>query len=234
MSIIFLSAVLPILTYYLSKIQYIWIGHSIGSKAITELSMTEECLILPRGLIGLSNMICLVMCGMRIASKRVLVKKGITILSIVSVSGAIFSVFVAIITLFFFWEPIWYLYTNVPMDGGPIIPINHIASMVGYLSVAIIFLVTGRTKRINIEVILAVFVAILPSVSWILMFIQNCWIISIDATSIVRLGITSTALKQSIGLMGMVSSLCLVICGMRIAHKDIQKKQRTEEINVKL
>ena len=68
-SIILLSAVLPVLAWRLSMVQTYEIGYTMGAKALTVLSIADDITSFARGLMNISAALCLVVCGMSISEK---------------------------------------------------------------------------------------------------------------------------------------------------------------------
>ncbi len=156
--------------------------------------------------------------------------KPIKILSIIAVilSGFAFLLSVAILT--FLWEPMGYIYTSSTeiLEDGPIIPIANILSISKIFVIALFLLLTSKSKRfIAIEIIAIVLLIGFPFLAQFLELIQLSWVNPMGSNAVARYAVTKNVLTLPGFIMGLSSTLCLVLCGMRISLKSSLKAQQS-------
>ena len=68
LQIAFLNVIFPVLTWLFGIFQNIWLN-PMGVNSVARLAVTNGVIAFPVGFIGLSSVLCLLMCGMRMAYK---------------------------------------------------------------------------------------------------------------------------------------------------------------------
>ena len=154
--------------------------------------------------------------------------KAIKILSIIALvfSGLAFLLAGALLT--FLWEPAAGIYYVDTLSQGPVIPIGTIINMLGCLVITILLLTSLKPSRfIVIEILSIVFlIIVLPAIVNVLSMYQAQIInMRMGMDYIYRFSITNSIMIWPVRLVGMASSICLVVCGMRLGTKSVLRKQ---------
>lgn len=227
LSIVFLSLIIPFLTYRLKVDQSLLVGHTMGRTAFVTLDVSNSLFDLPLGFANLSLALSLITSGMRIIGKIVAKKKQpIAILSIISIIISVVSFLIAITIL---WNPMEYLYASSKyiIDTKPIIPFGSILYILGCLITVIILINSKKDKKtFTVEITSAILLSfVLPLLAWILGQVQQINVTAIGYSAIEIFIISNKVLTFSIGIAKLSSALSLVVIGMRIVYKVHYKKQ---------
>lgn len=230
LSIVFLSLIIPFLTYRLKVGQSLLVGHTMGRTAFVTLDVSNSLFDLPLGFAYLSLALSLITSGMRIIGKIVAKKKQpIAILSIISIIISVVSFLIAITMLTILWNPMAYLYASSKyiIDTKPIIPFGSILYILGCLITVIILINSKKDKKtFTVEITSAILLSfVLPLLAWILGQVQQINVTAIGYSAIEIFIISNKALTFSIGIAKLSSALSLVVIGMRIVYKVHYKKQ---------
>ena len=154
-------------------------------------------------------------------------KKAITVLSIIAIAIAVVSFLIGIGSLALSWESSCELYAAGDagvIDAGPIIPAGNATYMIGCLLVAILVCIfTQSSKSIAIEIIsIIILVATIPFLSSLLYGLQTTLIGQLLGTkALMALTVSTTITNFAYTSMGAAEALCLVVCGMSIAQKNL-------------
>lgn len=158
--------------------------------------------------------------------------KSIKILSIISVIFSCVGILIAIAILTFLWEPINILFNSpdVITEANPIIPIGTMMHIVSSIIVAIVLLVSCKSKKlILIEILSIVFLSmVLPVMIYRIDMTQTIFVghtMGNNALSVMNVG--NSYMVFSLGFVNLSISLCLITSGMRIAEKVIENKNNS-------
>ena len=160
-------------------------------------------------------------------------KKALSVFSIISLSicGAAFLLGFSFLT--FLWEPMCVQYTDMQEIAatGPVLPIANVIQFFFVSLAAILLTSTSKIKgrTISIEIILAILLSIIsPLLTYFISVFQN--VITgnrLGTVYLAKLSITSNILIFPAMMLGIASSICLIVCGMRIACKKAAKEQNS-------
>lgn len=229
LSIVFLSFLLPCLTYRLELNQTMLVGHTLGSNSIAILGTANSIMAIPVGFVNLSVALSLITSGMRIIEKVISNKKmPINVLSIISVIISAISFLISIAVLTIFWEPMVSLYVSSVdiINYRPILPIGSVLYIVACLIISIILVVSKKSNEsFVVEIITMSLLGFgVPVLMWILNLVQQFNVYAISVSAATEFLISNKVLVSSIGIMKLSSAICLVVSGMRISYKNNYKK----------
>jgi len=154
-------------------------------------------------------------------------KKLINAFSITALASIGASLLLACALLTVLWEAMLRFYNpDLLQRIDPVIPFSTVLTIVGTLAISILLLVTFKPQgSVAIEIVSLVLLVVgFPLLSYVASFLQQMLMTSqLGESYALSLSITSSILSVSTMLAGLARSICLFVCGMRIAQKVISK-----------
>ena len=154
-------------------------------------------------------------------------KKLINAFSITALASVGASLLLTFTLLTVLWEVMLRMYDPGLLQRiDPVIPFSTVLTIVGTLAISILLLVTFKPQgSVAIEIVSLVLLVVgFPLLSYVASFLQQILMTSQIGESYAQsLSITSRILSVSTMLAGLARSLCLFVCGMRIAQKLSKK-----------
>lgn len=154
-------------------------------------------------------------------------KKLINAFSITALASVGASLLLTFALLTVFWEAMLPMYGSGLLEMiDPVIPFSTVLTIVGTLAISILLLTTFKPQgSVAIEIVSLVLLVVgFPLLSYVASFLQQMLMASQMGESYVRsLSITTNILSVPTMLAGLARSLCLFVCGMRIAQKLSKK-----------
>lgn len=158
-------------------------------------------------------------------------QKTVKILSYISVAILVMSS-VALLACLLLQEPLCqllYRASDSIISETPCVPVGQVVYLLGNLAAAFFLLLsTGKnTTSFGSEIICAVSAgAILPFLRSSLFSIQTYFLLQFETdNAYIALSYVNNLCNSALSLVGIAVPIMLVLCGIRIAKKYIQKKQ---------